>query len=132
MLSAWASRMWRTRCPRTARIRMLASSTSALPGIPLLLAAGATDLLVLLDEFVLGCTPRCDHGVEFLCGCSHGIDFSLAALLLRRDKEAEGLAVSSDGERFSGLQVTCEVLAELSHADLFGLHSCVLCVHNNT
>jgi len=79
MVSAWDSRILRTRFPSIARMRMLASNTSALAGFPLLLAAGATDLLVLLHEFVFRRAPGCNHGVEFLRGCPHGVNLGLAA-----------------------------------------------------
>src|SRR5215831_13045303 len=123
--------MRRTRCPSTARIRMLASSTRALLGIPLLFAAGATDLLVLLHELVFRRAPRRDHGIEFLSRRPHGVHLGLAALLLGWNIEAEGLAMPSDGKGLSGLQIAREVLAKLAHADLFGFHYCVPCVHNS-
>ena len=55
--SAKFSRIRRTRMPNTARIRMLASSTSALFGIPLLVAGGLSNLLIFAHEFVFGGAP---------------------------------------------------------------------------
>ena len=68
---------------------MLASSTSALPGISRLAAAGSTDLLVLLHKLVLGRAPGGDHGIKFFCGVAHRFEFRLAASLLRGYEEAQ-------------------------------------------
>src|SRR6185369_12496714 len=45
---------------------MLASMTSALPGIPFLLAGCPSDSLVLLDQLVFGGAPGSDHFVQVL------------------------------------------------------------------
>src|SRR5215831_13594961 len=107
--------MSRTRYPSTARIRMLASSTRFLPGIPLSFAADATDLLVLLHQIVFRGAPGRDHGIEFLGRRPHGVHLGLAVLLPGRNIEAKGLAMAGDGQWLSGLQVTCQVLAKLTH-----------------
>src|SRR3954451_8476949 len=102
--------MSRTRCPSTARIRMFASSTRALLGIPLSFAADATDLLVLPHQIVLRGAPGRDHGIEFLGRRAHGVYLGLAALLLSRNIEAKGLAMPGDGKRLSRFKVACKVL----------------------
>src|SRR5579883_516513 len=89
--------------------------------VPLLLAAGAPDLLVLPHELIFGRTPSRNHSVEFLRGRPHGLDFRFAVSLLRGNKEAERLSVASC-ERFSAFEVAGQVLTELSNADLFGFH----------
>ncbi len=69
--SAYASMTARTRFPSTARTRMLASTISALLGIPLLFAASSADALVLLHQLLFAGAPGCDHFVEVFCRCAH-------------------------------------------------------------
>src|SRR3954452_10094845 len=123
MSSAWVSRMSRTRLPRTARIKMLASRTSALFGIPLLVAARSTNFFVLLHQFVFRDAPRRDHRIQFFrCG-AHCFHLGFTAPLLRRDKEAERFSMTRDGQRAPALQITREVLAKLTDANLLGFHT---------
>jgi hypothetical protein len=56
--SAYFSISSRVRVPRTARTRILASTTRALSGIPLLLAGSLVDPLVLLHQLVFAGAPR--------------------------------------------------------------------------
>jgi hypothetical protein len=91
-------------------------------GLPLLLAASSTDLLVLPHQLVLGCAPLRDHRVELLGGGAHRFYFSLAAAFLRGNKKAQRFAMTSDSERTPAFQVARQVFAELTHADLFGFH----------
>ena len=46
-----------------------------------------------------------------------------ACALLSRNIEPKRLAVTSDRQRFAAFEVTRQVLAELTHANLFGFHS---------
>src|SRR5690348_1006661 len=97
--SQYVSITSRVRFPRTARNRIFASTTRALPGIPLLLAGSRANLLIFLHQLVLAGTPGSDHFVQLFGGCPHRIELRLAASFLRRDIEAERLTVSRDGER---------------------------------
>src|SRR5579884_1093392 len=116
----------RIRLPRTARIRMFASRTTALFGIPLLLAAGSADFFVLLHKVVFRYTPRRDHRVEFLGHGAHCFYFGFPAPLVRGNEEAQCFAMTSDGQRTPALQITCELLTEFPHANLLGVHSAYL------
>src|SRR5579863_7258200 len=108
--------------PNTARIRMLASSTSALFDIPLLLAGSLSDLLIFAHEFVFGGTPRRDHRVELFRGGAHCLDFGLPVSLLRRNEESQRLAVTGDCQQATTFQVACEVLTKFANANLFSFH----------
>ncbi len=89
------------------------SGTIDFVGIPLLPAAGATDLLVLPHEPVFRRAPGCNHGVEFLGRCPQDVNLRLGDLLPGRNIAAEGLAMTSDGKRLSSLKIARRVLAEL-------------------
>lgn len=81
-------------------------------------AAGLPDLLGFFHELILRRAPRGDHGVQIFCGSAHGFDFCFAATLLSRNVEAKRLAMTSDRERVPAFEVTRQVLAELTHANL--------------
>src|SRR3954466_335993 len=81
--SECASMISRTRLPRTARTRILASMTSALPGIALLLARCPADTLVLLHQLLFTRAPGGDHLIQILRCCAHGLQFGFPAALLR-------------------------------------------------
>src|ERR1700690_2227445 len=117
---AYVSITLRTRFPKTARTRILASTTSALPGIPLLLAGSPTDLLVLLYQLLFAGSPGRDHFVQIFGGGSHSFHFGLPASLLRRDIKPECFAVPHDRQRRTGFEVTRKIFAEFAHADFNG------------
>src|SRR3954454_15454756 len=112
----------RTRLPRTARTRILASMTSALAGIALLLARCPTDSLVLLHQLVFAGAPGGDHLVQVLRRGAHRLEFGFPAALLRGNVEPYGLAVAHDRQRRPGFEITGEVLAEFAHPNLNGFH----------
>src|SRR5271157_3218027 len=85
---AHASITSRTRFPRTARTRILASTTKALLGIPLLLAGRPMDLLVLVHQFLFRGAPRPDHFVQILRGGAHCLQFCFPAAFLCGNVEA--------------------------------------------
>src|ERR1017187_10222438 len=97
--SQYVSITSRTRFPRTARMRILASTTRALLGIPLLLAGSLADTLILLHQLVLAGAPGCDHFIQVLRGGAHRFEFGFAASLLRGDVIAECLPVPHDRQR---------------------------------
>lgn len=66
-------------------------------GIPLFLAACATDLIVFLHELILGNAPLRDHGVEVLGRRAHGLHVRPMTPPLGGNEEAEGPAVTGDG-----------------------------------
>src|SRR5271165_6109708 len=111
-----------TRVPSTARIKILASSTSALLAIPLLLAGDPPDRFVLVHEFVFGGTPGRDHRVKVLSGGTHRLNFGLPASLLSGNEEAQRLPMARYRQRATALQVAREILSKLADADLFGFH----------
>src|SRR3989442_10703465 len=130
-LPVYVSMIWRARFPSTGRTRMLASRTSALPGIPLLLASHPADFLVLVHQLVFARTPGGNHLVQLFGRGAHGIEFGFSATLLRRDVETERFTVSGDRERSTRFEIVRELFAELAHADLYGFHYCVPTVHNS-
>src|SRR6185369_1957481 len=101
---------------------MLASMTSALPGIPFLLAGCPSDSLVLLDQLVFGGAPGSDHFVQVFRRGAHSLQFGFSASFLRRNVKAEGLAVAHDRQRRSGFEVAGKVLAEFAHPDFNRFH----------
>src|ERR1700693_2764716 len=119
---AYVSITLRTRFPKAARMRILASTTSALPGIPLLLAGSSADLLVLLHQLFLAGAPGRDHFVQVFRGSAHGFQLGLPASLLCRDIKAECLAVPHDRQWRSGFEVAREIFAEFAHANFNGFH----------
>src|SRR6516164_1397561 len=100
----------RTRLPRTARTRILASTTSALAAIALLLAGCPADSLVLLHQLVFACAPGGDHLVQVLRRGAHRLKFGFPAALLRRNVETYGLAVAHDRQGRPRFEITGEVL----------------------
>src|SRR5579872_833846 len=94
-----------------------------LPGISLLLAGCALDLLVLPHALFLGHPPGRDHGVEFPGRGAHGFDFRFAAPLLRGNKEAERFPVASYREQLPAFEVASQILTELADADLLSFHN---------
>src|SRR5258708_6313459 len=112
----------RARFPRTARIRIFASTTRALLGIPLFLAGGPTDLLVLVHQLIFTGTPCRDHFVEVLRGGAHCGEFCFAAAFLCGNVETKRLSVPHNRQRSAGFEVACEVLAELADTDLNSSH----------
>src|ERR1017187_3927955 len=105
----------RTRFPSTARTRILASTTRALSGIPLLLAASLADLLILLHQLVFTGAPGRDHFVKILRGGTHRFELGLPASFLCGDVVAERLSVPHDRQRSARFQVARESLAEFAH-----------------
>src|SRR5262249_14386689 len=103
--SAYVSMISRTRLPRTARTRMLASMTSALPGIPLLRPGCPADSLVLLHQLVFAGAPGRYHFVQILRSCTHGLQFGLPASLLCRNIKPKGLAVTHDRQGRTGFEI---------------------------
>src|ERR1035437_3437279 len=101
---------------------MLASTTRALFGIPLLLAGGPADLLVLVHQLIFGRAPGRDHFIQFSGHGMHGFDFRLTITFLCRNVESEGLAVTCDSQGRTRLQVTRKVLAKFMHTDLDSFH----------
>src|ERR1035437_2177292 len=102
----------RTRFPGTARTRILASTTRALPVIPLLLARSLAYSLVLLHQLVFAGAPGRDHFVQVLRGGTHGFEFGLPASLLCGDIVAERLSVPHDRQRSVRFQVARELRSE--------------------
>src|SRR5581483_6646871 len=119
----------RTRRPRTARTRILASMTSALPGIALLLARCPADSLVLLHQLVFADAPGGDHLVQVLRRSAHGLQFGFPAALLRGNIEPYGLAMAHDRQGRPGFEVAREILAEFTHPDLKCFHMRTHCTH---
>src|SRR5579871_805800 len=112
----------RTRFPRTARTRILASMTSALLGIALLLAGRLADSLVLLHQLVFARAPGRDHFVQVFRSGPHGLQFCLPVSLLCRYIEPYGLAMTHDCQGRTGFEIAREVFAEFAHPNLNRFH----------
>src|SRR5882724_345948 len=108
--------------PRTALTRILASTTRALLGIPLLLAGSLSDPPILLHQLVFAGAPGRYHFVQVLRGGAHSCEFGLPALLLGGDIVAERLSVPHDRQRSARFQVACELLAEFTYPYLDRFH----------
>src|ERR1035441_585865 len=121
--SQYVSITSRTRFPRTARMRILASTTRALPGIPLLLAGSLPDSLILLHQLVFTGAPGRDHVVKVFRCRAHGFDLGLPASLLCRNIIADRLSVPHDSQRSARFHVAREFLAEFPYPDLNRFHS---------
>src|SRR5664280_3718272 len=126
---AYASINSRTRLPRTARTRILASTTNALLGIPLLLADRPVDLPILVHQLVFRSAPGRDHFVQVLRGGAHRIELRLPATFLCGNVEAECLAVSRNRQRLVRFEVAREILAEFTDAILTLSILCTHCTH---
>src|SRR6266446_1724347 len=120
--SQYVSITSRTRFPSTARTRILASTTRALFGIPLLHAGGLADPLILLHQLVFAGAPRRDHFVKVFRGGTHRFEFGPPASLLCGDIVAERLSVAHDRQRCARFQIARELLAEFTHPDLNRFH----------
>src|ERR1700693_2354002 len=112
----------RARFPNTARTRMFASTTRALPGIPTFFARRLADFLVLCDQFVFRGTPGRDHFAQFLGRRPHRLQFCFPVPFLCGDVEPKGLSVPGDGERLARLEIAGEVLAEFAYTNCDSLH----------
>src|ERR1035438_4741690 len=121
--SQYVSMTPRTRFPRTARTRILASTTRALPGIPLLLAGSLPDSLILLHQLVFTGAPGRDHVVKVFRCRAHGFALGLPASLLCRNIIADRLSVPHDSQRSARFHVAREFLAEFPYPDLNRFHS---------
>src|SRR5579863_1409694 len=115
----------RTRTPKTARIRIFASttSTSVFAG-----SRSATRLLKIVDEFCFADASRCDQCVQLLARLAQSIQIRLLPFAARGDVESHGFTVARDRHGNRGLDVGSQVLTKFANA-----HSCALhvCVHND-
>src|ERR1017187_6921093 len=120
--SQYVSITSRTRFPRTARMRILASTTRALLGIPLLIAGSLTDPLIFLHQLVFTGPPGRDHFVQVFRGGAHRLEFGRPASLLCGDVVAKRLSAPHDRQRSARFQIVREFLAEFAHANSNCLH----------
>ena len=101
-------------------------------GIPLLLARRPADLLVLVHQLVFRGAPRRDHFVQILRGGAHCLQFCLPAAFLRRDVEAERLAVPRNRQGLIGFEIPARFSRNSRMPILTVSILCTHCTHSTT